>query len=344
MSKRVVSIEDIANKAGVSHSTVSRALRNSPLISIQVREQIQALAREMGYIPNALAQSLHNSQTKTIGLIIRSISDPFFAGLVKGVEEVAKEKGFSLILSVSHGQLEQETDVIAEFHRRRVDGLLIADSQLTNSVPKFTIQRDIPIVLINRQAIGSLERLRSVGVNDKLGLKQAVEHLLFLGHRKIGYFGVENRPRSNQQRLLGYRESLAEAGIKPQAEWEVIIPRRYLEEQEEEVLVGEEFGARLIAAGLTAICCYNDMLAVGMLKACHKKELKVPDDISVVGYDNIALSRYVTPPLTTVQQPVIEMGREAALILIALMAGEQVEGQILSPNLVIRESTTSVKK
>ena len=133
MRRQEISIEDIARAAGVSHSTVSRALRDSTLISVDVRERIQRLAREMGYTPNAIAQSLQTRQTSMIGLVVTSISDPFWGDVMKGVEEVARESGFSVILSASHNDPDQEMMVIETFRRRRVDGILVAASRITGN-------------------------------------------------------------------------------------------------------------------------------------------------------------------------------------------------------------------
>src|SRR6266567_4320314 len=209
MRRQEVSIEDIARVAGVSHSTVSRALRDSSLISFEVRERIQKLAREMGYIPNAIAQSLQTRQTSTIGLVVTSIADPFWGDVMKGVEEVARASGFSVLLSASHNDPDQELAIIGTFHRRRVDGILIAGSRLPSDHKKRLHFIQVPTVLINSQADSQDELLHWASIDDRKGAQLAVEHLLQLGHRSIGYLGFGNRPRSNRQRLEGYRSTLA---------------------------------------------------------------------------------------------------------------------------------------
>src|SRR6266699_4128964 len=151
MRRQEVSIEDIARAADVSHSTVSRALRDSSLISVEVRERIQQLAREMGYTPNAIAQSLQTQQTSTIGLVVTSIADPFWSDVMKGVEEVARAARFSVFLAASHNDPDQEMAIIETFHRRRVDGMLIAASRITSEYKDRLDRMQIPTVLINSQ-------------------------------------------------------------------------------------------------------------------------------------------------------------------------------------------------
>src|SRR5579859_4391276 len=206
--KHEISIADIARAAGVSHTTVSRALRESSLISASTRGRIQHLAREMGYTPNAIAQSLQTQQTSTIGLVVTSIADPFVSDVLKGVEEVARSAGFSVFLSASHNDPEQEMAVIETFHRRRVDGILLAASRITSEYTRRLSSIRVPTVLINSQAESQARLLHWVAVDDQQGAQLAVEHLLQLGHRAIGYLGMSGRPRSNRQRLLGYQNAL----------------------------------------------------------------------------------------------------------------------------------------
>src|SRR5947207_10310885 len=260
MRRQEVSIEDIARVAGVSHSTVSRALRESSLISVEVRERIQKLAREMGYTPNAIAQSLQTQQTSTIGLVVTSIDDPFWGDVMKGVEEVARAAGFSVFLTASHNDPDQEMAIIETFHRRRVDGILIAASRITNNNNKRLYSFRVPTVLINSQTESEATLLNWVAVDDRRGAQLAVEHLLQLGHRSIGYLGTSNRPRSNRQRLLGYQSKLVAAYVPHRDEWIVISPGNDAS-HEEDVAAGQTSLPSLLDSGVTAIFCYNDMIA-----------------------------------------------------------------------------------
>jgi LacI family transcriptional regulator len=338
MSKRKISIEDITRKAGVSHSTVSRALRDSPLISSKVRGKIKKLAQEMNYVPNAIAQSLQNQRTYTVGVVVTSIADPFFGELVQGIEEVAKQAGLNVLLNASHGDFEQEIAAIENFHYRRVDGILIADSRVSKQYTKQLTQFTVPTVLINIDTEDKDETFHSVAINDRLGGTLAVEHLIDLGHTTIGYLGVGDG-KAAQQRLEGYCMALAQADIAQNADW-VSIP-----DQDNETIndidIGKKMLSQLIDAGVTGIFCYNDMVAVGALLACKELNISVPQDLSLVGFDNIALSSYVTPPLTTVSQRMVEMGNAAMTMLLELLEGKTVENQLLSPFLVKRDSTKS---
>lgn len=333
MSKRRISIQDIARKAGVSHTTVSRALRDNPLISLKVREEIKQLAREMSYVPNNIAQSLQNQTTNTIGVVVTSIADPFFAEVVDGIEQVARRAGFSVLLTASHRDVEQEIAAINNFHRRRVDGILVADSRISKEQTEEIAQIAVPTVLINSKAEKRGNNIfHFVEVDDRLGGNLAVEHLIKLGHTAIGYIGASNRYRSNQQRLEGYKLALSQANLPQLSDWVVFSTA-------EDVEIGQQMLPQLLKAGVTAIFCYNDMVAVGALLACQELGICVPQDLSLVGFDGIALARYVTPPLTTVRQPMLEIGCKAAQMLLNLLQEKTVENIVLTPTLVERAST-----
>jgi DNA-binding LacI/PurR family transcriptional regulator len=336
-----VSIADIARIAGVSHTTVSRALRGSSLISADTRERIQHLAEEMGYMPNAIAQSLQTRRTSTIGLVITSIADPFLSDMVRGVEEVAREAGFSVILSATHNDPDQEMAIIETFHRRRVDGMLVASSRITSEYKDRLDRMRIPTVLINSQEESGNKLLHWVAVDDRVGSQRAVEHLIQLGHRAIGYLGVSSRPRSTRQRMLGYQHALASAGIASRDEWVVITPANEAS-PEEDVAAGRASVPCLLDAGVTAIFCANDMIAIGVLTICQELGITIPQRLSVVGFDDIRMASYVIPALTTICQPKVEMGRLATQVMLDLLNNQPGQNHILQPELVCRASTGPV--
>ena len=338
MSRQRPSIEDIARAAGVANSTVSRALHDSSLISAEVREHIQRLAGEMGYTPNGIAQSLQTKRTNTIGLVVTSIADPFFVDIVKGVEEVARPAKLSIFLSASYNDPEQEWEVIETFQRRRVDGIINASSRIGNRSMKQLANVNLPTVLINHDAEAQYELLHSVSVDDYLGAHMAVDHLLQLGHRAVGYAGLSNRPRSNRRRLEGYRDALASAGVPYRDTWVAIAPAAD-RLHEDDVVAGQALLLPLLAAKVTAIFCYNDLTAIGVLMACHKLGIAVPQELSMIGFDNIAPVQYVTPPLTTIDQPKVRLGRLAMQMVLDLLAGRAVQNVVLPPVLVTRAST-----
>ena len=338
MSDRAVSIQDIARDAGVSHSTVSRSLHDSPLISPEVRLRIQQLAQAMGYTPNAVAQSLKGKRTNTVGLVVTSISDPFVGRVVRGIEDVAQAAGINVLLSVSNNDPQREMVVIDTFHRRRVDGVISAAAQISGPYTQRLAQIKMPTVLINQQADADAEQLHSVEVDDYDGARQAVEHLLALGHRNIGYLGAGNRPRSNRRRMAGYRDALTAAGIAENEVWIKTAPpeHRY---HSDDVADGQAQLPELLGDGVTAVFCYNDMIAVGALLACRDLGVAVPGQLSVIGFDDIEMARYVTPPLTTIHQPKLRLGELAMEMLLDILEGRLVQNHVLSTELVHRAST-----
>lgn len=331
-----VSIKDIAKAAGVSHSTVSRALRNSPLVNPATAARIQRLAEEMGYMPSAVAQSLVTRQTYSIGLVVTFISDPFVDRIVEGIEDVAARSGYSVFLSSSHADPEREMEIVQTFHRRRVDGVIVLASRVGRLYGEYLDELRVPIVLINNQSEG--EYLYSVVADDGGGARDAVQHLVDLGHRCIGYIGSASRPPSNARRLGGYRTVLEETGISVDPEL-IFMP-----ETPDDLENGRQVLKPLLDAGATAVFCYNDRAAIGILLAARECGIDVPAALSIVGFDDIEPSWYVTPPLTTVRQPRVEMGRRATEMLLDLLADEPVSDETLPCRLVVRESTTSPLK
>ena len=193
-----VTIKDIAKAAGVSHTTVSRALKDNPAISVKTTKRIQQLAQQMGYTPSAVAQSLLSQQTRTIGMVVTTIADPFVAQVVEGVEQVAQVANYSVFLTTSHNNPNQELAVVETLHHRRVDAIIVTASRVGSLYSSQLDQIKIPIVLINNQEEG--EYLHSVAVDDMQGAQLAVNYLVELGHRRIGYeyhgarTGPEGRP------------------------------------------------------------------------------------------------------------------------------------------------------
>lgn len=337
MSK-TVSIQDIAQAAGVSHTTVSRALRDSRLISSDVRGHIQQLARNMGYTPNAVAQSLRGQRTNTIGLVVTTIADPFVGRVVRGIENIAQKFNLSLFLSVSDNNPDREVTIIENFHRRRVDGVIVAAAKIDSAREHHLARLNVPIVLINQQAESDLDCLHSVSVDDYNGACKAVEHLIQLGHRAVGYLGAANRPRSNRIRLNAYQDALTNAGIDINDAWVQIAPpdRRY---HSDDVIDGKAMLPCLVSAGVSAVFCYNDMVAIGAMLACRELGISIPNGLSIVGFDDVETAQYVTPPLTTVHQPKLRLGELAMEMLLDLITGAPVQDHIFPTELVIRAST-----
>jgi LacI family transcriptional regulator/LacI family repressor for deo operon, udp, cdd, tsx, nupC, and nupG len=297
----------------------------------------------MGYTPNAMAIGLQTSRSGTIGLAVTSLADPFFGDLIEGVDEVAAAAGLSVFVTASRNDPEAEMKVVETFHRRRVDGIIVSSSQLSDRHAGRLERIRVPVVLVNQHAEMAPCMFHSVGVDEFAGAWAAARHLLALGHRRIGYLGLGNRLRSNEQRLAGYRAALAEAGLEP-------APSDICQVPAAEVIANDDYAAgrnhlrHLLAAGVTAVFCYNDRTAVGALMACREGGVAVPGDCSLVGFDDIEMAGYVTPALTTVRQPKREMGRRAMEMVLRLLAGESVENQLFAPELIVRASTGGVER
>ena len=326
-----VTIKDIAKAAGVSHSTVSRALKDNPLISPETTARVQALAEEMGYIPNTIAQNLLAQHTDTIGIVVTTIADPFMTQVVEGIEMRANEAGFNILLSMSHNDPDREMAVVETFQRRRVDAIIVTSSRVGSLYNSQLNKTHIPVVLINNQQEG--QYIYSVAVDDQHGAQLAVDHLLALGHHKIGYLGVPDRPKSDQRRLAGYHTAMAEAGELPPMVFNV--PGTI----DNDFARGEAALDALLQARVTAVFCYNDMTAIGLMVACWRRGITIPDDLSVVGFDDVASASYATPPLTTIHQPRHKLGTLAMSMVLDLLDKRNVHNQLLTCRLVAREST-----
>jgi len=331
-----VSIKDIAQAAGVSHPTVSRALRGDPRISLETAERVLALAHELGYSPSAAARSLVTRRTHTIGVVVTSIADPFVSDVVDGIEATLAEQDYALILALSRSEPERELAVVRLLSEHRVDGIIVAASRVGALHDQDLARLQVPLVLLNNQA--ETAGTHSLEVDDVLGARVAVAHLLQLGHRRVAYIGCPDRPRSHARRLEGYRQAHLDRRLHPQPE--LILEGRGAEGDRSRGATGLT-GLLSLSPPPTAVFCYNDITAIGALEAARHYGLRVPKDLSLVGVDDVREASLVTPALTTVRQPRREMGQRAADMLLALLRGEAAGDAVIAPVLVIRESTAA---
>jgi DNA-binding LacI/PurR family transcriptional regulator len=308
-----VSIKDIAKAAGVSHSTVSRALGDSPLVSVGTKERIQSLAREMGYSPDAQARSLVEGRTRTIGVVVTTMTDPFIGGVVQSIETTAQDHGYSVLLASSNDSSEREIAAAETLQSKRVDGVIVSSSRV-GVLHQGRLERlGVPVVLINSLVQHRGRYTFSIGVDNRHGGFLATEHLLRLGHRRIAYVAAPDDRSDSMERLTGYHEALARAGTDPDPALLVRGTGR---------AGGGERALPLLQAlpdPPTAVFCYNDMTAIGLIHAAHAAGLSLPQDLAVVGFDDIVFAPYVHPPLTTVAQPVEELGRGAMEMVLSLL-------------------------
>lgn len=333
--RRQPSIKDIARLARVSHPTVSRALQNSPLVNAKTAERIRRIAKESGYRASAIARGLVTRRTRTIGLVVTSIADPFTSEVVSGIEQAANDHGYSVFLADSNADPERERKIVQAFAEQRVDGILVTSSRVGALYLPLLSEMMVPIILVNDQHPGAF--VHSVMISNQEGSRAVAEHLVGLGHRQIAFIGDQFGYQSDTERFAGYKEALDAAGI----------PLR-----EDYVVRGNgkpEAGMRAMDRLLylsdppTAVCCYNDMTALGAMRSIRVHGLRVPQDISVAGFDDLFVASYTEPTLTTVRQPMRRMGHLAMENLIKLMSGQESAVRIkVKPELVVRESTARV--
>jgi len=333
-------IKDIAKKAGVSHTTVSRALHGSSLISPETAERIRHVAIELDYKPSAAARSLRTNRTTVLGVIVNNIADPFFSEILYGIEETAQAAGYSLFIAASQHDPNRERQIVQTMMEQRTDGVIICSSSFSAEQGNQLLSYGFPIVVVNHQSAEHFNY--SIYHDDVDGSRQITRHLIQLGHRRIAYLGNSRSGRTTLDRLSGYRTEMEIANMPILDGYIVHVPG------------GEpQLGFDIVQTFLhldsppTAIVCFNDMLAIGALKGCIASGLRVPQDMSITGFDNITYSAFTCPSLTTFDQPKRSIGKEAAQLLLDLLARDRSELteppriKVLKGSLLERESSST---
>jgi DNA-binding LacI/PurR family transcriptional regulator len=327
-----VSIKDIAEKANVSPSTVSRALNDHPRISIGTKAQIQDLAKTMGYVPSDLARSLVAQRSTTIGLAIADFLDPFCVGLISSIEDALVNGKYHVFVSSFYRERERELALLDAFYERRLVGIIVVGSQVGKAHNAQPHRAAMPAVLINCP-----QYPYSVSVDQIIAARKAMEHLIELGHRRIAYAQQDVSSTTGTARQQSYRTALDDYDIQ--------VDERLIVRTEGGIGGGIKAAAQLfeLSQPPTAILCFNDMMAMGVINALQHRGYDVPKDCSVVGFDDLETSSYYYPSLTTVRQPIYQLGQRAVAMLFRLIHGdENVSREVLFPKLVIRESTALV--
>lgn len=326
-----VSIKDIAKVANVSFSTVSRALADSPRVKPETRERIRKLAAEMGYTPSAAARSLVTQRTKAIGVVATTMTDVFQAEVVQAIEETAIGRDHSVILTQSGFASEREMIEIQALRERRVDGIILISVRAGGVYAAVLQGTGIPLVFINAR---QTDYGHSVRVDSLGGSLAAVQHLLDLGHKRIAYITGPDEDWDNIERQAGYQQSLESRGL-------TVDPALIVKGDSR-----PERGIRAMQQLLslrrppTAVFCYNDVTALGAIRAVHSAGLRIPENVSIVGFDDIDLAPFFEPPLTTVAQPIKQLGEKAVEAILAHIDGKNGTVDCLLPGtLVVRSST-----
>jgi LacI family transcriptional regulator len=324
-------IADVAREAGVSRQTVSRVLNDKGEISASTRESVTRVIERLGYSPSGIARSLATNKTLTVGLVVPDITNPFFPEIARGVEDVARDRGYEMFLCNSAEDPEREERVLRALEDKRVDGTIICSSRLPEERLIPRLRRQSAAVLVNRLAPPELAG--SIRVADAEGTLKVVNHLLDSGRRVIGFLCGPPNSHSAGERTRGFREALSDAGTR--------IDERLIRPCPPNPEGGYEEALALLSGrrDIDGLACYNDLVAVGALRACAELGLQVPDDAAVVGCDDIMVAGLLSPALTTLRVPKYEIGACAAGMLLDRIGGTRGESEILlRSELVVRES------
>ncbi len=302
---KTVTIKELARRAGVSHSTVSRALNNHPSVAAETAARIQQLARELHYVPSATARTLKTNRSRVLGVIVNRIADPFYSEVLGGLQSVAYRSGYSVFISAFEYDPERELNLMRTLLARQVDALLLFSSTFPARRLEQLGALPVPVLFIHNRATDVLPH--SIYHNDRSGTRALTRHLLALGHRRIAYGGNVRGGLLHQQRRQGVVDALEELGLALPPAYDLLAPDGQMRSG---AVLAEQLLA--LAERPTAIICFNDMQALGLMQALQSAGLRIPDDISVAGFDDIPLAAFLYPSLTTYHQPQWELGELAA--------------------------------
>ncbi|HGS5205015.1 TPA: substrate-binding domain-containing protein [Vibrio cholerae] len=329
----MATMKDIARLAGVSTSTVSHVINKSRFVSDEIAERVNNAAQQLNYAPSALARSLKMNRTKTIGMLVTTSTNPFFGEVVKGVERSCYHQGYNLILCNTEGDNQRMKASINTLLQKCVDGLLLMCSTLEGErLDVFDRYPDIPIVVMDWGPI--LFASDKIQDNSLQGGYMAAKHLIECGHKEIGCITGPLIRHQAQMRYEGYKRALAEAGIAINPDWIV--------ESDFECEGGYQAFEKLYQRGKlpSALFVSNDMMAMGVIQAASQRGLRVPDDLSLIGYDDVHIAKFMTPALTTIHQPKYRLGKAAVDTLLYRLENPDTTAQVvqLEPTLVVRNS------
>ena len=337
-----VRIKDLAKHLDLSESTVSRALSNHPRISENTKIRVKEAAKNLNYRPNLIAKSLKLQSTRTIGLIIGDITNPFYPDIVKSAEEIAHQNDFNIILCNSDYDAEKELQSLNILIGKRVDGMLITPEGNIPTLQSVLEQNNVPFILIDIKPT-SKNDVNCVYADLEYGAYTAVEYLIGLGHERIALIHGPQRLSPSRQLITGYKRALGHGGIP--------VHKHYMRECNLKMAGGYNAMKALLVDSKstppTAVLFISDTTAIGAYDAIGEKRMAIPEDISIIGYDDIPEAKHLSPPLTTIAQPRYELGETAiALLLKALREEGRLKHQSvrLLPELIVRKSTAPLKE
>lgn len=325
-------ISDVAAKAGVSVATVSRVINGSSKVSPETLIKVKQAIAELNYRPNLLGRALRKTKSERVLVLLPNIANPFYAEIVKGIEDVANKNGYSIMLCNTDSNLEREKKYIKMLKSHLADGAILMASEMT--CEELTeLSHEIPIVQCCEYKVGI--PITHVSIDNEMAAYKAVNHLIGLGHKKIAFIGAKNQFLSSSLRKDGYIRALNEAGID--------FDPAYCGYGDYSYKSGFRIMKQLLSleARPTAVFCISDLMAVGAIRSAMEEELRVPEDLAVCGFDNIYFSRMFKPTLTTVSQPMHDLGCTAMEALINIIEEKSTEPMhyFMEHELIIREST-----
>jgi DNA-binding LacI/PurR family transcriptional regulator len=313
----MTTLMDVAERAGVSKSTVSNVIRGTAMVAEETRLRVQRAIDETGYHPNAIARSLKARTSSAIGIVVPDLTNPFYAQLAVGVERAANALGYAVLTANTECLPETEEQAARAWIERRVDGVIIGGMSLASTLPKVLLDRDVPVVLAS---LGEFDdpRLGVIDHDDAAAMESIVEHLYSLGHRRLAFVSDHLREHAGERRFLGFKAALRKRRLVPIA----------------------------IDDGATAVVAHNDLQAIATMDRLERRGLKVPDDVSVVGFDDIPLAGHSRIQLTTVRSDAVEMSRRAVHLVIQAARGNRPVShrEFLDVHLVVRSTTARPSK
>lgn len=328
----MATIYDVAQRAGVSLATVSRVMNKNTNVGDKTRQKVLAAMAELDYRPNTFAQSLASNSSNSVGVLVSQLDGPYYGPMMAEIESSLRAANKHVIIAVGHSDAAQEKDSVEFLLGRGCDALILDVEAVSDQYLIELSQGTTPIVLINRYIDAISDRC--IYLNNELGGYLATRHVLDLGHRQIAYVSGPKRKHDANERLEGHKKALAEFGLK--FEPALCVEGDYKEDG------GVLAMQQLLQSGVqfSAVVCANDQMVSGAISVCLEQGIRVPEDLSFVGYDNIPFARYISPKLTTVNNPIHEMGKMAALWLLRhIYKNDQIAvANIFTPELVERES------
>jgi LacI family transcriptional regulator len=334
----VTSIAEVARLAGVSIATASRVVSEADYpVSAQTRERVLDAARELDYVPNALARGLLKSQLPVIGVIVHDITDPYFAEVVRGVEDAAESSGYLVITCSDERDGAREASYVRLLRAMRAAGVIFAGSGLDDPASRDETPRHLSALRASGAAVVHLsphaDGRPDVGVDNRSGIASMIAALVGLGHRRIAFVAGPAALFVARERLAGYRDGLATASIE--------LDARLIVESGFDAESGAHAVDRLVDSGVdfSAISCANDLLALGALQRLHERGIRVPDDVSVAGFDDISVAQMTAPSLSTVRLPLRDMGRLGFAAAVGTLSGKKVRPVTLPTEVLLRDST-----